>query len=154
MGRVLHRDYTIDCPVPLFQATGEKDDYGRDIYYFTPHLIQGVYNKITDMFITNPNFSPVFDPSGLVYSTEQINNFWSINQVQWVKYAKSRNKLSYQELYHMDKNQETFKEYVESYSKYFGVRPIPKTIFKATSYQQELNQMLVLEKDFTNNAKK
>lgn len=138
MGDILHRDGTIDCPIPLLKSTGQKTYEGRGIYYFTNHLVQGVYNRTTDSFITNPNFCPVFNPNGFVYSDEQINNFWSLNQIQWVKYAKSRKQFSYEKLYEIDTKRKTFDEYMKSYSNYFKATPLINTEFDVSAYKRDL----------------
>ncbi len=155
MGLVLHRDGTIDFPVPLLKKTDEIPRYGIGngyVYRLTPHLIQGVYNKTTDMFVTNPNFSPVFDPNGLEYSDEQIKNFWSICQINWVKYAESRHKYSYEQLYNDDLKRNNFSEYMNDYSKYFKVRPKKIEKVSLKEYEQELNSKYELNQMLNNNS--
>ena len=152
MALVLHRDNTIDFPVPLLKKTDERNKLNERVYMLTPNLVQGVYNSTTDMFITNPNFCPVFNPNGLEYSDEQINNFWAINQIQWVKYAESRKKYSYEQLYSEDTRRKSFDDYINSYSKYFNVKI--KNIEKVdlTEYGEKLNSQYELDKMITDNT--
>ena len=66
----LHKDNTVDIPVPLF-SKGQWDGENKfkcDV--FTPHLVQGAYSAKNGS-ITNPNYSPIYDANGMRYSNEQ-----------------------------------------------------------------------------------
>lgn len=77
--KITHRDGKMDPAVPMFREYSEQG-YDWDSL-FTPKLIQGVYCRDINKSFTNPNFNPVFDPSGCQYSDEQLNNFWTTNSI-------------------------------------------------------------------------
>lgn len=135
MSQRLHRNGQIDPPVPVWKS----NDDGTTT--FTPHLVQGVYNKTTDLFITNPNFSLVFDPSGLKYSEEQINNLWSLNQLEWINFAKERENLTFNQLFQSDRNKETWNNIIHEYCEKFGVKP-KEVICDVSEYKYELESKL------------
>ena len=114
----LHRTGQISTPIPLWK------DNGDGTMYFTPHLIQGIYCKNIGKGITNTNFTPVCNPTGLKYSDEQINNMWALGQIEWVNYANKRKELTYSQLSRFDKERKTWDNIVEDYSDKFGSKPI------------------------------
>ena len=65
-----HRNGNWNVPIPIFYEQKGTDEYGRQGVYpmLIPNLIQGCYNKEKE-FITNENYSPVFDPSGFKKET-------------------------------------------------------------------------------------
>lgn len=138
MATVIHRHGNIDSPLPLWKPTGQKDYYNRDISIFTPHLIQGAYNATTDTFITNTNYSPVFDPSGYQYSDEQIMNLANLGRMDWYNYAKERNKFTFKQLYGIDKQRSTFDNLVRHYEVKLG-RKMP-TLFDSNNYRMNVAQ--------------
>lgn len=103
-------------PIPVFKQEGSRDNYGRKIIRFTPHLIQGFYSQEKNTFITNPNFSPIFDPSGLVYSNEQVNNFEALGASSYQEEAYHRTKMSYQQLKLYDQKTGIFQQAMKKYS--------------------------------------
>lgn len=132
-GTVIHRD-GFYVPVPLL-----KKDTGY-VTVFTPHLISKVYNKTIDSFISNPNFSPVFDPSGNIYTDEQITAFYGLNQLVWANFARQRKEYNAHELFTMDKANHTFDNLVKGYSNRFNTKPTV-SIFNADIYAQNLNNI-------------
>jgi len=118
-----HRDGTWDVPIPLFYESKETDQYGRTGIYpvLIPCLIQGCYNKEKG-FITNPNFSPVFDPSGLKFAYEQLQPMRnSTNGYKKYEQYNKRNKGNIIDLYNFDKANATWEPFVEYYAKKFNV---------------------------------
>ena len=95
-----------------------------------PLLILNVpISKSTSSYIinksfTNPNFSPVFDPSGCQYSDEQLDCFWSSNSSDWVNFANARRNSSFEQLYTRDKTSKTWDSLISHYSQLYDVIPI------------------------------
>lgn len=117
----IHRDGKTDPAVPMFREYFEEGWDWNAI--FTPKLIQGVYCRDLNKSFTNPNFCPVFDPSGCQFSDEQITNFDSLNSVEWKTLASSRRKYSFQQLYASDKNNHVWDAIVSHYSQLYGINP-------------------------------
>ena len=118
---VIHRDGKMDPAVPLFREYLEEGWDWNSL--FTPKLIQGVYCRDINKSFTNPNFSPVFDPSGCQYSDEQLYHFWSFNSADWVNFAKTRRNSSFEQLYTSDKTSKTWDSLISHYSQLYNVKP-------------------------------
>lgn len=129
-----HRDGTWDVPIPIFYERKETDEYGKtDIYpTLVPNLIQGCYSKDKG-FITNPNFCPVFDPSGLKFGYEQLQPMRYQGYFRYEDYKK-RNNADTRELFDYDKSNDTWKPFVEYYASKFGVEPV--TLFDDESEEK------------------
>ena len=119
---VIHRDGKMDPAVPLFREYSEEGWDWNSL--FTPKLIQGVYCRDINKSFTNPNFSPVFDPSGCQYSDEQLDCFWSSNSSDWVNFANARRNSSFEQLYTRDKTSKTWDSLISHYSQLYDVIPI------------------------------
>lgn len=117
----MHRDGKFDIAIPMFREY--QEDGAKWNAIFTPKLIQGIYCKNIDKSFTNPNFCPVFDPSGNQFSDEQITNFDFQNNVEWRKFANDRKKCPFQQLYSGDTIQHTWDNIVSHYSKLYGIAP-------------------------------
>lgn len=138
MCEVLHSDGRIDRPVPLFKKISDrKSAYESAITVFTPHLIQGCYNRTTDSFINNPNFSPIFDANGLQFSDEQKNSFRSLNKYDWYDFAKKRELLSFQDMYAFDKNNGFIDKTIQKYSQKYG-RTYQSELYDQSQYAELL----------------
>ena len=132
MGLVLHHDGHMDPPIPFFK---DEDEYT----VFTPHLIQGCYNKTTGLFITNPNYSPIFDPNGLNFSDEQVNNFFALNKIKTVQFSNNRKKLSSEELRKFDIENNTWRKIMSDYGKKYGMIK-KEAIYDSRNYSIELER--------------
>ena len=119
-----HRDGTWDVPIPVFYERKEKDKYGREGIFPTliPNLIQGCYNKEKG-FIKNPNFCPVFDPSGLKFAYEQLQPMRNQGYFRYEDYKK-RNNGNMRELFNYDKTNDIWKPFIEYYASKFNVEPV------------------------------
>lgn len=116
-----HRDGNWDVPIPLFYEAEGKDPIGREGVYpiLIPNLIQGCYNRHKG-FINNEGYCPVFDPSGLKFSEEQLEPMHRENYYKYNDYLK-RNKCSMSELYIHDKSNKTWDSFIKYYSAKFGI---------------------------------
>lgn len=133
---VLHRDGKLDPPIPFFK------DYKSNIEkysIFTPHLIQGCYNETTGFFITNPNYCPIFDPSGFNFSDEQVRNFWMYNKFKAVSFDKMRKSLSAEELKKFDIENHIWDNIMDDYSKKYNIRK-KEVIYDSSDYKNELEK--------------
>lgn len=121
----IHRDGKVDPPVPFIK---QNEDETVSII---SSIIQGVYCRDIDRSFTNPNFSPVFDPTGLKYSDEQINNLWGLNLNNWITFAKSRENKSFNELTSIDKSAHNWDRVIQFYSLIYGeaIKPHQEVIF-------------------------
>lgn len=117
----IHRDGKADPAVPMFREYYE-DGWGWNSL-FTPKLIQGIYCRDIDKSFSNPNFCPVFDPSGCQFSDEQIYNFECSNSEEWRTMATARKNVSFQQLYSGDKTYHVWDNIVSHYSKLYGIAP-------------------------------
>lgn len=113
----IHRGGKINPPVPFWKSNDDRTTS------FTPHLIQGIYCKRVSKSFTNPNFSPVYDPTGLKYSDEQINNMWSYNLDNWITFANSRKNVDYGTLCQIDKQKQNWDRVIKYYSDMYGIQP-------------------------------
>ena len=112
-----HRDGTVDCPIPIFKQTDEKIyNDSKTVTILTPHLIRGVYDGQNNTFISNPNYTPIYNPNGLQYADEQIDYFYSANALKWVQYAQDRRKFSYDQLKKIDDQRKTYDAHMQAYA--------------------------------------
>lgn len=116
-----HSDGTWDRPIPLFYEAEGTDKFGRKGIYpiLIPNLIQGCYNRHKG-FIINEDYCPVFDPSGLKFSYEQLEPMHRESYYKYNDYL-ARNKCSMSQLYMNDKSNKTWEPFIEYYSDKFGV---------------------------------
>lgn len=136
MSRILHRDGNIDPTIPLYRSF---DGYDSEFSTaFTPNLIQGVYCRDIDKAFTNPNFNPVFDPSGLQFADEQIMNLNFFNLYNLTNSLKERRKIPFQKLYIYDKNSNRWDKIVDYYSKLYGVLPKKMIVYKMPETDKNL----------------
>lgn len=122
---VVHRDGNMDVPIPFLYERRLVDELGNsDIYpVIIPNLIQGCYSK-KDGFITNENYCPVFDPSGLKFSYEQLEPIKNSRYDLYQNYNKRNTLGNLESLYAFDKSSGTWDKFVEYYSHKFGVEPV------------------------------
>lgn len=130
-----HRDGSCDVPMPLWKNTGD----GNSV--FSPNLIQGVYNKTIDGFITNPNFCPIYNPNGMAYSHEQFNVFAGYNRTDLMSEYKQRQLTTFSQQYATDVARGTFNEVMQYYQSKFGQLPQPQ-LFDSSEYKMLLEQTL------------
>ncbi len=132
----IHHDGKMDPAIPMFREYSEEDWYWNSL--FTPKLIQGVYCRDIDKSFTNPNFNPVFDPSGCQFSDEQVTNFDSVNATDWKKMATDRKQYSFQQLYIGDKSSKTWDKVVSHYSQLYGIQPTQMVKYEMSDNDKQL----------------
>ena len=121
----IHRDGNMDIPIPFLYEKTMADPLGRVNTYpiIIPNLIQGCCSK-TEGFITNENFSPVFDPSGLKFSYEQLNPIKNERYDLYQQYMKRNTIGTFDALYNFDKSNNTWDKFIAYYSQLFGVTSV------------------------------
>ena len=136
-----HRDGTWDVPIPLFYEKTVIDKFGRTGTWpvLIPCLIQGCYNKEKG-FVTNPNFCPVFDPSGLKFAYEQLQPLRnSVSGYRnYDQYNKRNTNGTFELLYAYDKQNRTWDPFVKYYSEKFDVEP--EVLFGEDYFDDELKE--------------
>lgn len=122
--QVLHRTGKMDVPIPFLyekELPNPSDQYQIDIYpVIIPCLIQGVYSKKYG-FVTNENYNPVFDPSGLKFSNEQLEPVRNMKYDDYIRYNKRNNDYSCDYLYQFDKETGTWNDFTRYYSSKFNL---------------------------------
>lgn len=135
--RIVHRNGKMDVPIPFLYERELSDpsyNYKKDMYrVIIPCLIQGVYSK-EDGFVTNENYSPVFDPSGLKFSKEQLTPIHNQQYEDYIKYSK-RNDLPFDYLYQFDKQTGTWDDFTKYYSSKFNL-PVANPFPDNTSFSK------------------
>lgn len=136
MSRVIHRDGNIDPTIPLWRSLEGYDS--EFLTVFTPKLVQGVYCRDINKSFTNPNFNPVFDPSGSQFADEQITNLESLNLYSLANSLKERRKIPFQNLYMKDKNSNMWDKVAYYYSQLYGVQPTQMTAYRISEEDKKL----------------
>lgn len=121
---VLHRTGRMDVPIPFLYEKELFDpayQYQIDIYpVIIPCLIQGVYSKKYG-FVANENYNPVFDPSGLKFSKEQLEPVRNMKYEDYIRYNKRNTDYSCDYLYQFDKETGTWNDFTRYYSSKFNL---------------------------------
>lgn len=134
---VVHRNDKMDIPIPFLyekELPTPSNQYHINLYpVVIPCLIQGVYSK-EDGFVTNENYSPVFDPSGLKFSKEQLDPIHNLKFDDYRKYSK-RNDLPCDYLYQFDKQTGTWNDFAKYYSSKFNL-PIANPFPDSASFSK------------------
>lgn len=136
MSRVIHKDGSIDPTVPLYHSLEGYDT--QFLTSFTPKLVQGVYCRDINKSFTNPNFNPVFDPSGSQFADEQITSLESLNLYSLANSLKERRKIPFQKLMYTDKNSNMWDKIVDYYSQLYGVQPTQMTVYQMPEVDKNL----------------
>lgn len=123
--KTVHRNGKMDVPIPIFYEKNMNNPYGvnHDYPVLIPNLIQGCYSK-KDGFITNEDYCPVYDPSGLKYGYEQLEQIKNNDYTSWQNYNKRNIKGNFQTLYQFDKSSKVWEPFIQYYSKKLGVAPV------------------------------
>ena len=113
MALVVHRDGSMDFPIPLLKEVHEPPSF--TYYILPPNFIQGVYLTEANKSITNPKFSPLFNPNGLQYTREQIDNCLNHGKMEWVNIMRKRKSKPFNVLKINDEKNKTFDDIMQTY---------------------------------------
>ncbi len=113
----------IQVPLPIWKRIETSSE--NKVSILPPELIYGVYSKAEDKFKINPNWSPVFDPTGMQYDESQVKYFQDNGQVYWQMFADERRHRTFDELVKTDEKLHSWNYALEIYSGHF-VSPLPK----------------------------
>lgn len=133
---IIHRDGKMDPAVPMFREYIQEGWDWNSL--FTPKLIQGIYCRDITKSFTNPNFNPVYDPSGCQFSDEQIRNFETYNSYDWRNYGLARRNYKFDQLYMSDKQNKSWEQIINHYSQLYGVKPTKMVQYEMTNDDKEL----------------
>ena len=101
-------------PVPIWKRLGKEEAE------LPPELVYGVYIKHMNSLKVNPNYSPVFDPTGLQFDNSQIEYLAKNNVVGWQEGALNRRYRSYDDLKKDDEILHRFDYAMSFYNTHFG----------------------------------
>lgn len=110
-----------DTPLPIWKQTSSSDGYGRDMCQLAPELIYGVYRAENESITFNPDYSPVYDCSGMLYDQCQIDYLLNGEAIAWYDYAVSRQNIPSDKLKEIDNINQTFEKAIQQYNQQFGV---------------------------------
>jgi len=130
MGWMVHRDGSIEPPIPMWIPTGELDYNGRKTSILTPHLIAGVYSLERNQVMPNPNYNPKYDPTGMQYANEQIENMqlaYDNKYSEWLKFARARKQFDFAELTRRDNDTNFWEAYMEQYESKILEKFVPRS---------------------------
>lgn len=128
----------IDKPLPLLYPIVENataDKRGDNHYAVRPQLIEGVYSPaLHNKYLSNPNYSPVFDPAGGVFTAAQLKNInrnctdetmvkalsESVITNNIMYFADYRHNQVYANLQARDRENKSWDDAVNNYSQIYG----------------------------------
>lgn len=119
MGWMIHRDDSIEPPIPIWITTNDKKTAYGDLKILTPHLIAGVYSSERKQVMPNSNYNPKYNPSGMLFAEEQIENMLLSGNVlyhKWMNFARARNDFGFDELRKKDIASNIWDEYMKRYA--------------------------------------
>ena len=106
-------------PLPIWKSIEQNDTYNK-ASQLAPELIYGVYLKDKESFKVNPNYSPVFNPSGMHYDSTQIDYLLSNSIVDWHIFATQRKEKPYNVLKREDESVHAWDSAIAIYGSHFG----------------------------------
>jgi len=109
---VIHKANKEDSMLPIFK---EMKTSTEEYHLLPSNFIQGIHVFSTGKSITNPKFSPIYNPNGLQYADEQRDLALSCNNVVLAEYIKQRRQHSYDVLKKFDEKYKTFDDITKNY---------------------------------------
>lgn len=119
MGWMIHRDNSIEVPIPLWIPTDKISDVNCPVSIFCPHLICGVYRNDTQQVMPNPNYNPKYNPNGMQFAKEQEENMLLTSHPdyqQWLNFSRMRNGMKFEELKLKDEKSGFWIPHLERYN--------------------------------------
>lgn len=129
MGWMIHRDGSIEPPIPVWIPSNQPKTPYSNLKVLTPHLIAGVYSAERGKVMPNPNYNPKFDPTAMQYATEQIENMLlSSNDLyyQWMWFARARDEFGYDDLKRKDEAKNVWKDPLNRYNNIITEQYFPR----------------------------
>ena len=83
----------LDNTFPMWRGTKQKDLKGKRISYLDPHFIVGMYDTTNKVFISNTEYNPVFDPSGLLFNSDILCCSSETQRKEYYELLELRRKL-------------------------------------------------------------
>ena len=108
----------MDLPLPFFVK--KKDENGEVRAGVTKSLIDGIYCNRFEEYLANTNYNPAIDPSGLFYTTEQLEAMKDIGNNEWYQFVSDRNNRSDSySLRDEERNDNFWNAYIEEYKRIY-----------------------------------
>jgi len=108
----------MDLPLPFFVK--KKDENGEVRTGVTKSLIDGIYCNRFEEYLANTNYNPAIDPSGLFYTTEQLEAMKDIGNNEWYQFVSDRNNRSDSySLRDEERNDNFWNAYIEDYKRIY-----------------------------------
>ena len=112
-------------PLPIWKKVDKTEEHDEAVI-LPPELIYGVYNAQNNSFDVNPNYSPVYDPSGLQFDDSQIKYFKDNKIDEWATFAEDRKKESFYDLKKVDERSHAWDQALSVYRPHFGYIAVKK----------------------------
>ena len=108
----------MDLPLPFFVK--KKDENGEVRTGVTKSLIDGIYCNRFEEYLANTNYNPTIDPSGLFYTTEQLEAMKDIGNNEWYQFVSDRNnRADSYSLRDEERNDNFWNAYIEEYKRIY-----------------------------------
>ena len=107
-------------PLPIWKHLSNSGEH-EEISQLSPELIYGVYLSDNDSFISNPNYSPVHNPTGLQFDNQQIDYLLNNDAMNMYNFAVNRKDKSFEELMQIDNVNHNWDNAITQYSEHFGI---------------------------------
>ena len=108
----------MDLPLPFFVK--KKDENGEVRTGVTKSLIDGIYCNRFEEYLANTNYNPAIDPSGLFYTTEQLEAMKDIGNNEWYQFVSDRNnRADSYSLRDEERNDNFWNAYIEEYKRIY-----------------------------------
>ena len=132
----------MDLPLPFFVK--KKDENGEVRTGVTKSLIDGIYCNRFEEYLANTNYNPAIDPSGLFYTTEQLEAMKDIGNNEWYQFVSDRYNWSDSfSLRDVERNDDFWNTYIEDYKRIYPQNrtdnEMPVIKFKTTEREESAN---------------
>lgn len=113
-----YKEDSSNPPMPLIKPF---EAYDENLFsFFTPKLVYAAYLKNKPFPIFNPNFNLAFDPSGHLFSDEQIDNLRRLGLSREASLYRARRDFDFNTLYDCDKKYSTWDDDIQHYESLFN----------------------------------
>lgn len=108
-------------PLPIWKHLSNSGEHG-EISQLSPQLIYGVYLAKNDSFISNSNYSPVHNPTGLQFDNQQIEYLLNNDVINMYDFAINRKNKTFEELVRIDDIAHNWDNALAQYSEHFNIK--------------------------------
>lgn len=108
-------------PLPIWKPLSLQGEHG-DISQLSPELVYGVYLMENEAFFNNPNYSPVYNPTGLQFDNAQIDYLLNNGAISMYNFGINRKDKTFEELTQMDNIAHNWDNALAQYRQHFGLQ--------------------------------